>query len=173
MPAEEQTQGQPEAAAQEEQRVEQDLGALLADTERERDEYLELAKRTQADFENYRKRVNREAQQAEARGRAKIAADMLTVADNLERAIEAAEAGSELLQGVKLVYDELIDALKRAGVESFEPAGEQFDPEQHEAMLAQPTSPDQDGKVVQVLNKGYKLDGQVLRPARVAVGKAQ
>ncbi|MEX0992815.1 MAG: nucleotide exchange factor GrpE [Solirubrobacterales bacterium] len=78
----------PEPAEQEEQRVEHDLDALLAETARERDEYLELAKRTKADFENYRKRVAGEAKQAEARGRLALAREILTVADNLERALE-------------------------------------------------------------------------------------
>ena len=139
---------------------------------RERDEYLELAQRTKADFENYRKRVANEATAAEARGRASLVRELLTVADNLERALAASEPGNPLVNGVHLVYEDLIGTLKRAGVESYEPAGEVFDPEHHEAVLTQPAPPEQDGHVIDVHEKGYRLDGQVLRPARVTVGKS-
>jgi molecular chaperone GrpE len=142
----------------------------------ERDEYLSLAQRTQADFENYRKRVARESAQAEARGRADIARSLLPVLDNLERALAAAEpidrdtAPNHLVHGVKLVYEELAGVLRGAGIESYSPAGEAFDPDWHEAMM---TRPGEEGQVLEVLEKGYRLDGQVLRPARVVVGAEQ
>jgi molecular chaperone GrpE len=156
----------------EEEKVESELQDLVAGLQKERDEYLELARRTKADFENYRKRVDREAVQAEARGRAALARQLLSVVDNLERALAAAEprddgAPSHLAEGVRLVYEELSGVLGNAGVESYEPLGERFDPDQHEAML---TRPGKAGEVVEVLQKGYRLNGQVLRPARVAVG---
>jgi molecular chaperone GrpE len=146
----------------------------LADLERERDEYLELARRTKADFENYRKRVSREAAEAEARGRAVLARELLSVVDNLERALAAAEPRDDALpnhiaEGVRLVYEELAGVLRNAGVQSFEPVGEPFDPDQHEAML---TKPGNHGEVLEVFQKGYRLNGQVLRPARVVVGSA-
>ena len=141
----------------------------LAAVESERDEYLELAKRTKADFENFRKRVSRESAEAEVRARAELVKELVPVLDNLERALSAAgEEEDHLAQGVRLVYSELVSVLRRAGVESYEPAGEQFDPDWHEAML---TRPGDEGQVVEVLEKGYRLDGQVLRPARVVVGK--
>ncbi len=140
---------------------------------RERDEYLELAQRTQADFENYRKRVAKETQDAEARGRASLARELLTVADNLERALDASEPGNPLANGVRLVYEDLAGALERAGVEGYEPSGEVFDPEHHEAVLTQPVPANEDGRIIDVHEKGYRLDGQVLRPARVTVGKAR
>jgi molecular chaperone GrpE len=162
----------------EEERVERDIGELLADVERERDEYLELARRTKADFENYRKRVAGEAAQAQKRGRADLARELLPVLDNLERALAAAEqrgtagqAGDETLaEGVRLVREELESVLRRSGVESYEPAGEPFDPHCHEAMMTRPAGAEYAGKVLEVLEKGYRLDGQVLRPARVVVG---
>src|SRR5688572_30623058 len=141
----------------------------------ERDEYLALARRTQADFENYRKRVGREAAEAEARGRGTLARSLLPVLDNLERALAAAEpidrdtAPNHLAHGVKLVYEELAGVLRGAGVESYSPDGEAFDPDWHEAMM---TRPGDAGKVLEVLEKGYRLNGQVLRPARVVVGAA-
>jgi molecular chaperone GrpE len=145
----------------------------VAELERERDEYLELARRTKADFENYRKRVSREASEAEIRGRAALATGLLSVVDNLERALAAAEPRDEddganhIAEGVRLVYEELAGVLGNAGVQSYEPVGDQFDPDQHEAML---TRPGNEGEVLEVLQKGYRLNGQVLRPARVVVG---
>jgi molecular chaperone GrpE len=157
--------------AVEEKRGESELEAAL----RERGEYLSLAQRTQADFENYRKRMARESAEAEARGRAALAKPLLSVLDNLERAVAAAEpidrdsVPNHLAQGVRLVYEELAGVLRNAGIESYEPTGEAFDPDWHEAMM---TRPGNQGEVVEVLEKGYRLNGQVLRPARVIVGSA-
>jgi molecular chaperone GrpE len=158
---------------EEQEKVERDLSDLLSDVERERDEYLDLARRTKADFENYRKRVAGEARGAERRGRASVVRDLLPVKDNLERALKAAEESEgSLHEGVKLVLDELEAVLQRNGIESYEPAGEQFDPAWHEAMMTRPGEAEDAGKVVEVLEKGYRQDGQVLRPARVVVGEA-
>jgi molecular chaperone GrpE len=177
--------GQPEAKSVDEaQSVERDIAELLGDVERERDEYLELARRTKADFENYRRRVAGEAAEAEKRGRAELVRALIPVLDNLERALEhktadRPQAGDRVrggtseasfLEGVRIVRDEFAGVLKRNGVESFEPAGEPFDPHLHEAMMTRPVEPQDAGKVLEVLEKGYRLDGQVLRPARVIVG---
>jgi molecular chaperone GrpE len=150
-----------------------DDGSLtdVASLERERDEYLDLAKRTKAEFENYRKRVSRESAEAEIRGRGELARDLVPVIDNLERALAAANPEEDhLADGVRLVRDELVSVLARAGVESYAPDGEEFDPDWHEAML---TRPGEAGQVLEVLEKGYRLNGQVLRPARVVVGAAE
>jgi molecular chaperone GrpE len=148
---------------------EEEKGELEA-LQKERDEYLALAQRTQADFENYRKRVVRESAEAAARGRAELATALLPVLDNLDRALAAANAEEDhLAQGVRLVREELEGVLTRAGIESYSPTGEAFDPDWHEAML---TRPGEAGKVLEVLEKGYRLNGQVLRPARVIVGTA-
>jgi molecular chaperone GrpE len=157
------------------EQVERDIGDLLADVERERDDYLELARRTKADFENYRRRVAGEAAAAERRGRAALVRELVPVLDNLERALAAAEPrdgspDAHLAEGVRLVREELVGVLKRSGVESYEPLGEPFDPHLHEAMMTRP-APDADaGKVLEVLEKGYRLNDDVLRPARVVVG---
>jgi molecular chaperone GrpE len=146
------------------------LDEHLASLEKERDEYLDLAKRTKAEFENYRKRVSRESAEAEIRGRGELARDLVPVIDNLERALAAANPEEDhLAEGVRLVRDELVAVLSRAGVESYAPEGEEFDPDWHEAML---TRPGEAGQVLEVLEKGYRLNGQVLRPARVVVGAA-
>lgn len=172
------------------ERVEADLDAMLAETKRERDEYLELAQRARADFENYRKRAARETSEAERRGKASIVRDLVPVLDNLERALltagidpdgpdtEEVEASTEevsahraLAQGVALVYRELRAALERAGVEAYDPAGDPFDPSWHEALSTQPADGGESGVVLETLEKGYRLDGQVLRPARVVVAE--
>jgi molecular chaperone GrpE len=148
----------------------------LVRTAAERDEYLALAQRTQADFENYRKRVARESALAQERGVAKLAKELLGALDNLDRALDdagtAAEGGGEddpLLDGVRLVRAELNSALARVGVESFSPAGEPFDPALHEAMAQQPVDDADSGTVVEVYQPGYRLGASIIRPARVVV----
>src|SRR5271166_2504687 len=150
--------------------IEGDLDELVR-TAAQRDEYLALAQRTQADFENYRKRVAREAAAAQERGAIALAKEMLPALDNLDRALEAAAADDPLLQGVGLVRAELGAALARAGIESFSPAGEVFDPALHEAVAtaSQPPDGEPSGTVVEVYQPGYRLGANVIRPARVVV----
>ncbi|HTZ86691.1 MAG TPA: nucleotide exchange factor GrpE [Solirubrobacteraceae bacterium] len=144
-----------------------ELGKLAA----KRDEYLALAQRTQADFENYRKRVAKESALAQERGVAKLAKELLPALDNLDRALEAAATDDPLLEGVRLVRTELKAALARVGVESFSPGGQVFDPSQHEAMASvpQPENGPASGTVVEVYQPGYRLGESVIRPARVVV----
>jgi molecular chaperone GrpE len=148
--------------------VEGDLDELVR-TAAERDEYLALAQRTQADFENYRKRVARESTLAQERGVVKLAKEMLPALDNLDRALDAAAQDDPLLDGVRLVRAELTGALARVGVESFSPAGEPFDPALHEAMAQQPVEGADSGTVVEVYQPGYRLGASIIRPARVVV----
>ena len=156
-----------------EEQVEQDLDALLA----ERDEYLELAKRTKADFENYRKRMTTEVQAAGGRGKAEVLRDVVPVLDDLERAIEAAGLDPEgdsddgLAHGVLLVFRGLREALSRHGIEAVDPKGERFDPNLHEALSAQPADGVESGVVVETMQKGYRLGEQLIRPARVVVAE--
>jgi molecular chaperone GrpE len=160
-----------------EEQVEQDFDALLAEAERQRDEYLDLAKRTKADFENYRKRMAAEVQAATARGRSELIRDVVPVLDDLERAIQAAgldpEGDSEdgLAHGVLLVFRSLRDSLARHGVEAVDPKREKFDPTAHEALSTQPVEGVESGTVVEVLQKGYRLGDQLVRPARVVVSE--
>jgi molecular chaperone GrpE len=150
--------------------IEGDLDELVQ-TAAQRDEYLALAQRTQADFENYRKRVARESAGAQARGVAGLAKELLPALDNFDRALEAADDDDPLLEGVRLVRSELSGALARAGIESFSPVGETFDPALHEAMatVEQPENGAQSGTVVEVYQPGYRLGASVIRPARVVV----
>ena len=155
--------------------VEEDFEKLLADAHRERDEYLDLAKRTKADFENFRKRMAADVQAAATRGKAQIARDVVPVLDDLERAIEAAgldpEGDSEdgLAHGVLLVFRGLRETLERNGIERVDPKGEKFDPNQHEALSTMPVEGTESGVVVEVMQKGYRMDEQLIRPARVVV----
>jgi molecular chaperone GrpE len=149
--------------------LEGDVDELVA-VAAQRDEYLALAQRTQADFENYRKRVARESAAAQERGVAKLAKELLPALDNLDRALEEAAGGDDpLLAGVRLVRAELSAALGRAGIESFSPTGEAFDPVEHEAMAQKPVEGAESGTVVEVYQPGYRLRGSVIRPARVVV----
>lgn len=155
----------------------------LQRAERERGEYLELAQRSRAELENFRKRAAAQAAAAEVRGKAELARRMVPALDNLERALLAAgidpdadaapteggEAVDALAGGVNLVLRELRDALRAAGVESFNPAGERFDPNLHEAIATGAADGAESGTVIETTEKGYRIGEQVLRPARVVV----
>lgn len=139
-------------------------------------EYLALAQRTQADFENYRKRIAREAALAETRGAGRVARELLPALDNLALALDAADGEGEgdghLAQGIRLVQSELHAALRRVGIEPFSPQGERFDPVLHEAMASQPADGVEPGTVLEVYQRGYRHHDTVLRPARVVVSAA-
>jgi molecular chaperone GrpE len=156
-----------------------DLEQLTAKAEKA-DEYLQLAQRTRADFENYRKRATRDAAAAQERGITKLAKELLPAVDNLDRAVQAAVAvagdcGAEdngtatLVSGIKLVHEDVIAALARAGIEGFSPVGERFDPQLHEAVAQVPIAGAESGTVVEVYQRGYRLGDFVIRPARVVV----
>ncbi|MDX6490817.1 MAG: molecular chaperone GrpE [Gaiellaceae bacterium] len=145
--------------------IEEQLAALEA----ERDEYLNDLKRVAAEFENYRKRVLRDQESLVARAHERLVKELLPVLDDLERALAAAEEHEEakLEEGVQLVHRELKAALDREGLAEIETDGV-FDPHVHEALLSQPSEAEE-GSVLEVLQKGYKLGDRVLRPARVVV----
>jgi molecular chaperone GrpE len=162
-----------------ERQLEHDLEELAAKAEKA-DEYLELARRTRADFENFRKRATRDAAAAQERGIAKLAKELLPAVDNLDRALDAAAAASPdgtpqdngtatLVSGIKLVHEDVIAALGRAGIERFSPEGERFDPQMHEAIAQMPVDGVESGTVVEVYQRGYRLGESVIRPARVVV----
>jgi molecular chaperone GrpE len=151
--------------------VEADFSALLDNVRRERDEYLDLAKRARADFENYRRRAAQQAADAERKARAALARDLIPAIDNLERALESAPDDDPLSDGVRLVHRELTEALDRAGVTSFDPTGEKFDPSSSEALSAQPGDGAEPGTVLESLTRGYRIADQVIRPARVVVAQ--
>lgn len=145
---------------------ESELDAAL----RERGEYLALAQRTQADFENFRKRATRDTAAAGERARRGVVKELFAVVDNLERALQSAnpEEG-HLAGGVQLVHSELLGVLSRNGVQQFDPAGEKFDPAEHEALTVRAQEGSEPGVVLDVVEKGYRTGESVLRPARVVV----
>jgi molecular chaperone GrpE len=168
-----------QAETDHERQLEHDLEELAAKAGKA-DEYLELAQRTRADFDNYRKRATREAAVAQERGIAKLAKALLPAVDNLDRALEAAAGASmdgapqdngtvNLVSGIKLVHEDVIAALARAGIERFSPEGERFDPQMHEAVAQMPVEGAESGTVVEVYQRGYRLGEVVIRPARVVV----
>jgi molecular chaperone GrpE len=131
--------------------------------------YLELAQRTQAELENLRKRAARDVAQASGRAKANLVRELLPVVDNLERALATANPEEDhLAEGVRLVHVELVNTLERNGIRSFDPAGEPFDPTVHEA-ISMREGENGSGIVLDVVEKGYKLGDNVIRPARVVV----
>jgi molecular chaperone GrpE len=146
--------------------------AALRERAGKADEYLALAQRTKADFENYRKRMARDVKAAEARGMGRLARELLPALDNLERAVAALEAADEdhhMTDGIRLVTSELTAALGRTGIEGYAAKGERFDPVCHEAVAQHAVEGTEPGTIVEVLQAGYRLNDSILRPARVIV----
>jgi molecular chaperone GrpE len=134
-------------------------------------EYLALAKRTQADFDNYRKRMARENAAAADRGAGRLAKELLPALDHLDLALKAAEGHEDVIRGFAMVREELMAALGRVGIQPYAPEGEAFDPSEHEAMAQRPVEGAEPGTVIEVYQQGYRINGMVLRPARVVVAQ--
>jgi molecular chaperone GrpE len=153
----------------------EDLQEKLQAAEKERDAYLALAQRTQADFENYQQRLRRDLAVERQFAVTPLARDLLPALDNLDRAIAAAQQagdGGALAQGVSMVRSQLLDILRRHGISPIPALGAPFDPHLHEAVLEQPTKEAPPSTVVLVLETGYMIHDRVLRPARVGVAVA-
>ena len=165
MASEEQTR--PEKAEQAVAELEERLALL----ERERDEYLSDLQRVAAEFDNFRKRAARDHESLVSRAHERLVKELLPVLDDLERALVAAEEHEEakLEEGVRLVHRELRSALAKEGLVEIETEGV-FDPHVHEALLTQPSEQD-DGAILEVIQKGYRLGDRVLRPARVVISQ--
>jgi molecular chaperone GrpE len=144
----------------------------LAEAEAQRDEYLLGWQRTQADFDNFRKRALRDQQAFAARAAERLVTKLLPVLDDLERAIDAAEQHEEakVIEGVEMTRSALAGALASEGLEEILAEGI-FDPHVHEALLTQPVEGVDSGVIVQVVQRGYRLGDVVLRPARVIVAE--
>jgi molecular chaperone GrpE len=127
-------------------------------------------RRAAAELDNFRKRCAKDLVRAREQERARTTAGWLPVVDNLERALASAEESEQhLAEGVRLVHSELIAVLERNGVEQFDPSGERFDPAEHEALSMRNQGGSESGVVLDVVEKGYRANGTVLRPARVVV----
>jgi molecular chaperone GrpE len=148
------------------------LKARAEGAEKARDEYLDLAQRTRADFDNYQKRNQRDLATERKYAQLPLASDILGPLDNLERALTAARQTGEngpLVQGVAMVQNQVLDVLRRHGIQRIDAQGKPFDPNLHQAVMQQPSGEVAPGTVVQVLEQGYTLHDRVLRPARVIV----
>ncbi len=156
------------ASSTEGQAAEDALAKLAA----ERDEYLDLLQRKQAELENYRKRAAREQERLVAHANERLVRELLPVLDDLERTLEAAARHEEaaLVDGVKLVERSLRTVLEREGVVEIAVDGP-FDPHVHEAMLTKPGDGAEPGTVLDVLQRGYRVGDKVVRPARVIVAE--
>lgn len=150
-------------------------GATLADQlarlQAEKEELLQTLVRRQADFENYRKRIERERHEAGHRGVARLIEELLPVLDAFERALAAHDdpAYEEYRKGFELIYRQLWDTLAREGLERIGADGRKFDPHVHHAIERVESEAHEDGAVLEVLQPGYVLRGKVLRPATVRV----
>ena len=162
----------PEAPAEEAKAEEEDpVQKALDEANGKAAEYLQLAQRVQADFENFRRRNESVRADAYADGRKDVATVMLPVLDNLERAVEAA-AGSQdeaLKNGVEMVLKQMTDAYEKMGVKPIDRLGEKFDPNLENAILQGTEDEGEPGTVCQVLQKGYMIGDKVLRHAMVKV----
>lgn len=138
--------------------------------EEERDEWEEKAKKVKADFENYKKDQDERKQKWQNEAEEDLAEDMIEIMDNLERAIASADEDSAILQGVKMVADQLYGELEKRGLERIDAEGEEFDPRMHRAVETR--EHDEENQVLEQKRKGYMFEDRVLREAEVVVGKS-
>jgi len=160
--------------AQAAEAAEQAIADELAVVKRERDEYLDHLRRLKAEWDNYRKRVQRDNEELRLRAAETVVESLLPVLDNMGRALEAGDRHEEgqLVAGFTLVADQLRGTLAGHGLEEIEvDPGTMFDPEYHEAIVAQASDEYDEGTVTQVLERGYLLHGKLLRPAKVIVAR--
>lgn len=142
-----------------------------AELEKERDEAINKAKKVKADFENYKKQEKDRKERWQDQAREELAEDLLEVMDNLERAIASADEDSALVQGVKMVADQLYETLEKKGLKRINAEGEEFDPELHKAVETE--EHEEDNKVLEQKREGYKFKDKVLREAEVVVSEKE
>jgi molecular chaperone GrpE len=159
---------QPERERSGDQVSPEEVARLIA----EKEELTNTLVRRQADFDNYRKRIERERKDEARRGVGRLLQDLLPVLDGFERALAAHPAQDDYRKGVELIYRHLWDTLSRHGSERIAAAGKRFDPHYHEAIERVETHEHPDGAILEVVQDGYLFDGRVLRPSLVRVAVA-
>ncbi len=167
-PAEEEIAAQTGAS---EEDPEEELAALRAELEAarlERDEYLDALRRLKAEFENSRKRQERERSRLLETASERLVVELLPVLDNLDRALEAE---GDIREGVRATRDQLADVLGSEGLLPIASDGQPFDPNVHEAVMGQPSDEHEEGTVLQTFQRGYVLNGKPIRPAKVVVAR--
>jgi molecular chaperone GrpE len=143
----------------------------LDELRREKEALQDRLLRTAAEFDNYRKRVDRERRDLADYTAADVVSEMLPIVDNLERALAAASEADPLRKGVELIHKQMLDLLRKRGVKAIEALGADFDPNFHQAVIHEPTSEHREGEVIEELQRGYLLGDRLLRPAMVKVAK--
>ena len=154
-----------------EEAAEEELVALRAElevTRRERDEYLDALRRLKAEFENSRKRLERERSRILQAASERLVVELLPVLDNLDRALEAE---GDIREGVYATRDHLVEVLQSEGLVPVASDGQPFDPNVHEAVMGQPSEEHEEGTILQTFERGYLLNGKPIRPAKVVVAK--
>ena len=148
--------------------------AATADLERERDDFKDRWLRKSAEFDNYRRRVDRERREQAEQSVVDLMQDLLSVVDDFDRAltVDAGEGGAAYRKGVELIHGKLHDLLRRHGVKPIEALGADFDPNVHQAVMHEASPDHREGEVIGELRKGYTINDRLLRPAMVKVAKA-
>ena len=161
-----------ETAPDEEPGLDVDELAVLSEelevARQERDQYLDALRRLKAEFENSRKRQERERTRILSMASEKLVQELLPVLDNLDRALEA---GGDIREGVQATRDQLADVLGNEGLLPVASDGQPFDPNVHEAVMGQPSEEHEEGTILQTFQRGYLLNGKPIRPAKVVVAK--
>ena len=146
----------------------------LTDLQRERDDYKDRWLRKSAEFDNYRRRIDRERREQAEQSVVDLMQDLLSVVDDFDRAltVDAGEGGAAYRKGVELIHGKLHDLLRRHGVKPIEALGTDFDPNVHQAVMHEDSPEHREGEVIGELRKGYTINDRLLRPAMVKVAKA-
>jgi len=152
----------------------EELQKQLDELQKEKDDIFAKLQRVAADYDNFQKRSAKQITEGIAHEKERIIKAMLPVLDNFEHALantNCGESAEVVLKGVRIVYDQMLDALKVQGVEQIEAAGERFNPTMHEAIVQRAEPGEEDGVVLEELQKGYRMNGRVIRASRVVVNK--
>jgi molecular chaperone GrpE len=145
----------------------------LEELRREKEALQDRLLRTAAEFDNYRKRVERERRELADYMKADVLAEILPILDNFERALQAPSSDAEpFRKGIELIHKQMLDFLKKRGVTSIVALGADFDPNFHQAVIHEPSTAHREGEVIEELQRGYMLGDKLLRPAMVKVAKA-
>ena len=171
--AEEQTAGPEDEQADSASETQLDLQAQINALTQEKSSLYDQLLRRQAEFENFRHRIDRERAETQQRARVEILLELLPVVDNLERAMSSFQAtgadAESLKHGIELIHKQFKDALTKLGLQPVEAVGQDFDPHLHEAVTMEPTDEHKENTVIEEFQRGYKLGDRLLRPAKVKV----
>jgi molecular chaperone GrpE len=151
-------------------------GAPLDELQKERDDYYDRLLRKTAEFDNYRKRIERERQAFAESAASDVLEELLPIVDDLERALKAPagpEGADAYRRGVELIHQQLMDLLRKRGVKAIEAEGAEFDPHYHQAVLHEHVEGRRDGEIIEEFRRGYMLGDRLLRPSMVKVAKGQ